>query len=150
MSSEWSSSRISPPLNLIHGLRLFPWVTQHRAKLQDENAYKANEYADCSKCTMDDDQRRMVRCAWIPESERTGDALVPPSYPYERPDVCCGYLTSLPQVIEAARAASWRREGALGQFYEGKLTGLAKYCIDVIAGEFKAVEQHVIRESRER
>lgn len=98
---------------------------------------------------MDKEQRERVRCAWIPEHERTGDALVPPNYPYERPDVCCGYLANLPQVIEAARAASWRREGALGQFYEGRLTGLAKYCIDLIAGEFKAVEQDLIRQSRE-
>ena len=99
---------------------------------------------------MDDDQRRAVCCAWVPSSEHTGQALVPPSYPYERPEVCSGYLTSLPQVIEAARAASWRREGALGQFYEGPLTDLAKYAIDIIAGEFKAVEQHVIRDSREK
>ena len=135
---------------MIHGLRLFPWVTQHRAKLQDEGAYKADEYADCDKCTLGDEQRRRVRCAWVPPERRTGDALVPPAYPYQRPDVCCGYLTSLPQVIEAARAYTWRKDGALSQFYEGRLTGIAKYCIDIIAGEFKAVEQYAIRQSREK
>ena len=98
---------------------------------------------------MDHEQRCAVRCAWVPESARTGDALVPPSFPYDRPDLCCGYLSSLPQVIEAARASSWRRDGALGQFYDGPLTDLAKHCIDLIAGEFRAVEQHVIRQSRE-
>lgn len=98
---------------------------------------------------MDDDQRARVRCGWIPERDRKGRALVPPAYPYADPPICAGYLTSLPQVIEAARACSWRREGALGQFYEGKLSGLVKYAIDIMAAEFKAVEQHTIRESRE-
>lgn len=98
---------------------------------------------------MDDQQRASVRCGWIPEHKRTGRALCPAPYPYEDPPICAGYLTSLPQVIEAARACSWRREGALGQFYEGRLTGLVKFAIDVMAAEFKAVEQYEIRKSRE-
>lgn len=104
---------------------------------------------DCDHCTLDHETRKRWSCAWVPSHERSGESPVPPSYPHEheRPDICAGYLTSLPQVIEAARAASWRRDGALGQFYDGKLTGLAKYCIDLISGEFKAVEQHNIRES---
>lgn len=98
---------------------------------------------------MDHEQRRRVRCAWVPVSERLGHALIPPDYPYERPDICCGYLSGLPEVIEAARAASWRREGALGQFYTGPIGDKAKLAIDLMAGEFKAVEQDVIRKSRE-
>lgn len=75
--------------------------------------------------------------------------ICPPEYPHESPPICAGYLSSLPQVFEAARAASWRREGALGQFYSEPLTDLAKYAIDVIASEFKSVEQHQISKSRE-
>ena len=99
---------------------------------------------------MDATQRADVRCGWIPEHERTGRALCPSDYPYEDPPICAGYLTSLPAVIEAARACSWRREGALGQFYEGRLSGLVKYAIDIMAGEFKSVEQHQIRKSQEK
>jgi len=98
---------------------------------------------------MDNDQRERVRCGWVPERKRKGRALVPAHFPYDDPPICAGYLTSLPQVIEAARACSWRREGALAQFYEGKLSGLVKFAIDVMSAEFKAVEQHAIRESRE-
>lgn len=144
-----SASIDSPPLNLIHGLRLFPWVTQHRAELLDKSALYADTFYDCNKCIYGKDERASFRCGWIPESERTGRALVPPDYPHEDPPICAGYLTSLPQVIEAARACSWRREGALGQFYEGRLSGLVKYAIDIMASEFKAVEQHRIRKARE-
>lgn len=102
---------------------------------------------DCQKCELGHEQRKRWSCAWVRSDERSGESPVPPSYPYERPDICIGYLSSLPQVIEAARASSWRRDGALGQFYDGPLTDLAKYTIDLISGEFKAVEQHNIRES---
>lgn len=75
--------------------------------------------------------------------------MCPSAYPGERPDVCAGYLVSqLPQVIEAARASSWRSEGALREFYDGDtLAPITKFAIDTIAAEIKAVEQHQIREA---
>lgn len=76
---------------------------------------------------------------------------MPRGYPGERPDVCPGYLVQLPQVEEAYRAYSWRKEGALREFYGGQpLTPLAKFAIDTAAGEARAVEQHCIREAREK
>lgn len=72
--------------------------------------------------------------------------MVPGEYPYDYPDICAGYLVSLPQVIEAARASSWRRDGELAQFYEGPIADIAKTAIDLISAEFKACEQHYIRE----
>jgi hypothetical protein len=101
---------------------------------------------DCDSCTLGHEERKLWSCAWVPSDERSGRGPVPPDYPHNYPDICPGYLVTLPQVIEAARASSWRRDGALGQFYSGPLTDLAKYCIDLISGEFKAVEQHYIRE----
>lgn len=94
---------------------------------------------------MDKQQRNQANCGFIPLRSRSGRALIPPNYPYERPSVCGGYLVSMPQVIESARAASWRKEGALAQFYDTPLTDLAKFCIDIVAAEFRAVEQALIR-----
>jgi len=98
---------------------------------------------------MDKTQRQYANCGWIPAPDRKGRALVPPDYPYDYPEVCSGYYTSLPAVIEAARAASWRREGALSEFYDTKPNELVRFAIDVIAGEFKSVEQNSIRKSKE-
>jgi hypothetical protein len=75
--------------------------------------------------------------------------MVPAEYPYEDPDVCCGYLAGLHEVIETARACSWRRDGALAMFYPDGITDVVKLAIDIMDSEFKAVEQHQIRKSRE-
>lgn len=78
--------------------------------------------------------------------------MCPRDYPYDRPDVCAGYLVSrMPQVLEAARASSWRKDGALREFYgDAELTELTKFAIDTIMGEMRAVEQHAIRESTKK
>jgi len=99
---------------------------------------------------MDHEQRRNVRCGWIPESERKGHALVPADYPYKRPAICCGYIGGLPEVIETARACSWRRDGELSMFYPDGITDLVKLAVDIMSSEFKAVEQHQIRKSQEK
>jgi hypothetical protein len=75
--------------------------------------------------------------------------LVPADYPHEDPDICSGYLSGLPQVIETARACSWRRDGELSMFYPNGITELVKLAIDIMSSEFKAVEQQQIRKSQE-
>jgi hypothetical protein len=102
----------------------------------------------CEHCNLDHETRKAWACAWVDVSDRAKVANVPPAYPqeYDLPDICPGYLASLPQVIEAARASSWRREGALAQYYDGPITDIAKIAIDFISAEFKAVEQYEIRE----
>jgi hypothetical protein len=56
----------------------------------------------------------------------------------------------LPEVIETARACSWRRDGALSMFYPNGITELVKLASDIMSSEFKAVEQHQIRKSQEK
>lgn len=148
-NSAWSHLTNNPPLELIQGLRLFPWVTQHKAELVDKNALHAETFYDCAKCIYSQEDRANFRCAYVPALERTGRALVPPDYPYEDPDVCGGYLANLPAVIETARACSWRRDGELSMFYPDGITEMVKLAIDIMSSEFKAVEQHQIRKSRE-
>ncbi len=108
---------------------------------------------ECSECPHGDSVRADWRCGWIAEEDRHGRdelAQVPSSYLGKRPDVCPGYLVQLPQVIEAARANSWRRDGALAQFYDGEpITELAKTCIDIIGEAMRKVENHNIRSAGE-
>ena len=74
---------------------------------------------------------------------------IPAGYPGDRPTVCPGYLVQLPQVIEAARASAWRRDGALAQFYDGPIGELAKQCIDIMASAQSQASNYNIRNPRE-
>ena len=101
---------------------------------------------DCSSCPHGRKIKRLWSCGWIPAHERSGAGPVPGAYPYDRPDVCPGYLIQLPQVIEAARANIWREKGALREFYDGEpITDLAKQSIDLISAASREVENHNIR-----
>ncbi len=131
---------------MIHGIRLFPWVSDARAKKQDNGDYDAHTYLDCSTCKMRQKEREWHSCAYVPKKKRKGFVIIPPGYPHERPDVCPGYLAALPEAIESARAYSWRKDGALAQFYD-QITPRARLCIDLAAAEFRSVEQYNIRES---
>ena len=100
--------------------------------------------------------RSFWRCGWIPESERDAKGKVPiPEALFwgddEKPDVCSGYLVQLPQVIEAARAYGWRKDGALREFYDGKpLAPLTKTALDIMGQSLREVEQHRIRTAAKR
>lgn len=121
-----------------------------RAELEDDNRPNASAYLDCNNCTFDDEQKRQVNCAWLDESNRVGRAVVPAGYTGEHPDICPGYLVQLPQVIDAVRAYSWRKDGALREYFgTSQITDLSRTAIDIVGGEFKAVEQYRIRKSRE-
>ena len=72
----------------------------------------------------------------------------PPMYPivklgyrHERPKVCAGYTTRLPEIAEAARARSWALRGQLGVFLGGERANenLLAY-IDILDAEVNAVE----------
>jgi len=56
----------------------------------------------------------------------------------------------LPQVLEAARASAWRKDGALAQFYDNEpISDLAKTAIDIISAAMREVENHNIRSAHE-
>jgi hypothetical protein len=76
--------------------------------------------------------------------------MVPPRYQGEDLPICCGGLIILPQVIEAARAGSWRKEGALRDFYgDQQLTPLARDSIDIVAYETVMASNDAIRARNE-
>ena len=105
----------------------------------------------CQHCTQSGAIKRMWGCGWVPARERKGARPpAPAKYIHERPQVCVGYLMEMPQVIEAARATGWRKEGAQREFYDGEpLTPLTKFAVDVMAGAMREVEQDRIRSQKE-
>ncbi len=59
--------------------------------------------------------------------------------------MCVGYTTTLPEVLEAARALSWRQDGHLTDLYDGEpVTPQLRDSMDVVGVEIKRVEKHAM------
>ncbi len=121
---------------MIEGLRYLP-----RVQAQRDEANGA-WYLDCETCTLGHEERRRFRCAFVAEKDR-----LPQSGPEHDANWCPGYTTSLPDVIEAARALSWRRDGQLGNFYD--LPVLLRDCVDILDVAAKQEERESMRKRRE-
>jgi hypothetical protein len=68
----------------------------------------------------------------------------PLDWPIESPAVCPGYLVTMPQVLEAARALAWK--DSLQVRYEGIApTGLLMDAIDVMQGAMNEVEAAMVK-----
>lgn len=96
-------------------------------------------------------------CYWSSAEDRSNaiapNPVVPGRYPgdLEDIDICPGGLIQLPQVLEAARAFSWREKGQLGLFYgEHQLTILLKFALDIFACETVAAQNDSIRQRQEK
>ncbi len=103
---------------------------------------------DCGECKQNLTLAERARwgCGWLEPSHRTG-TFAHRRVPIET-DVCPGWLISLPQVLEAARAYGWRQQ--LDQFYEGQLpTAVLMDAIDVFSNEVEAVKAAVLSDARE-
>ncbi len=122
---------------MIEGLRFLPQVQAQR----DEGGW----FLTCDDCPNHDAERRIFRCGWIPEGERTGGMGE-----YPGSTVCPGYTTSLPDVIEAARALSWRRDGQLGERYDLPLTENLRDCVDLLDLAAKGEERKRLREQADK
>ena len=106
----------------------------------------AKEWLDCGACQKRTTvpERASMDCAWMPKSQRRPGRMR--AFP-EAP-VCPGYLVSQPEVYEAARALSWRREGSLRDFYDEPLTPALRDCVDVLDSACKDVEREYMRKQR--
>ncbi len=62
--------------------------------------------------------------------------------------ICPGYTTSLPDVYEAARALSWRRDGQLRECYDVPVTQLLRDCVDILDGACKQQDRDRLREQK--
>jgi hypothetical protein len=66
-------------------------------------------------------------------------------------DVCPGYTTTMPEVIEAARALQWRNHGALVALYDDlPLPPTMAVAIDIVDAAVKDVEADVMRAAAEK
>jgi len=115
----------------------------------DEKQPHADCYADCSRCILTDEQRQGVRCGYLPVLPNTR-ALCPGEYPYDLPDRCAGYYINRDDVHDASRAAQWRSDGCLAQYYDQPLNDLVRYAIDASVHESRAVENAIIRRNRDK
>ncbi len=122
---------------MIEGLRFLPQVQAQR----EEGGW----YLTCDDCTLDSAHRRFFRCGWLPANERTGGMGE-----YPGATICPGYTTSLPDVEEAYRALSWRRDGQLGELYDVPLTSLLRICVDLADLAVKKQERDALREQKQR
>lgn len=114
---------------------------------------------DCTYCKkmVSERSRAGNLCYWVSKRDRdraiAPAPLFPPRYrptQEEQLSVCAGALIHMPQVIEAARAFSWREKGALREFYDGqRITRLAKTCIDVFAHANVQAQNDAIRSRSE-
>lgn len=111
---------------------------------------------DCNECKgmTNQELRRYMGCGWEPPCKRTGapgdgSQGLPLGFPGSN-DECPGYLIALPEVLDAARALEWKREGLLRDYFDGdEITPLARDALDIIASEIKSVERHALRAARE-
>lgn len=66
-------------------------------------------------------------------------------------DECPGLAISLPEVIEASRAAGWADDSLLVEFYEGEEpTRLVLDCIEILRGAVREVESDEMRTQRRK
>jgi len=113
---------------------------------KQQSAKLADEWANCTACLRDIDRRTRANwaCGFLPQSERS-------LYPLQcetaapRATVCVGYTTSLPTVVEMARAHAWFETGQLREFFDGDpIPDVAKHYIDVFACELRREQAHAM------
>ena len=114
--------------------------------LAKEKHPQANSYLDCYHCKkmMSQKVRARWNCGLVPPNERVGPGFPVPASWGEDTEICPGYLTALPTVIEAARARVHWEKGLLKERYEGEaLTGVLFDCIEILNGAVGELESRV-------
>lgn len=104
----------------------------------------ANSYLNCDDCRLVEVERALWRCGWMPEERRMDD----PGRPYPETEVCPGYSTTLPEVVEASRLLLWARRGQLEAVAELPLPAAASLCIDILDGACNESEREGYRRMR--
>lgn len=132
---------------MIEGLVHLPKIQSERARQIDKDipVQIANEYMNCELCRLDETERGLWRCGWLPEERR----LDVPMRPFPDADVCPGYTTTMPEVIEASRLLLWTRRGQLEAVVESLPIPVAtSICIDILDGACRESEAEGYRRQR--
>lgn len=132
-----------------------PRVNAEREKEKD--AGRNARWADCGHCLKNVPRyaRRSFHCGFLPESEWVGPEPLGKGLCDVEPSACAGYAISLPEVAEANRALSWRKDGALSEYLDGEPCSVAlRDAMDILAsaiGETQAeVSARMRREAEAR
>jgi hypothetical protein len=118
-------------------------------KMKMENHPQASAYLNCSTCERDLPAK--VRAGWncglLAVTKRVGPGFPSPASFGSDTEICPGYLISLPQVIEVARARVHWQKGLLKERYEGEeLTGLVFDGLELLEGYISELELQVSTE----
>jgi hypothetical protein len=130
---------------LIEGLRYLPELQARRDKQTEDGI--PPDFLDCDDCLVNktEHDRRCFGCGFMPRHRH-----LPGMQPFPEASVCPGYTSSMPEVLEAARAKSWTARGGLVPLYGAvELPPIATEAIDVLEGAANVVERRVLREARE-
>ncbi len=124
-----------------------PWVLMARYEKKTRKPHPdpmGDKYLDCGDCMerMPAASRAVWRCGWLHPSERRepGFKGAPPQWGHKPSDLCPGYLISLPQVCEAARA-HWE---VTQTNMDVAMTPLLRACINEVAAAQGAAEQDIL------
>lgn len=120
--------------------------------MRDEgDEWGSRRYYSCDTCKAENSivVRRSWQCGYVPRADRGPDKPRVPDGAPEDVTVCPGYSTTLPEVLEAARALSWRHDGLIGEFFGGApISERAKIYIDILDTQIREVERHAFRVAR--
>ena len=133
------------------GLRFLPRVQADRMSKRREGAPELVvllETMDCPTCQehQTDADRAALRCGWMRASDWRTEELSP-----HQEEVCPGYTTQLPDVIEAARLLQWRNHGGLAALVdELPLSPRAATCVDILDASVREIESEMMHKATEK
>lgn len=120
-------------------------------KMENEQHPQARSYLNCNDCIkqLPRKTRAIWNCGLMSPTERTGPGFPVPHDWGEDPPICPGYLISMPQVVECARAKLHWDKGQLRDRYEGlELTGLLLDSIEILAVSSSEAEANFLRREK--
>jgi hypothetical protein len=128
---------------VIEGWRLLPWF-QEAARRDPTIGTRTN----CEKCMRANNQivRQGMGCGFEPAPPTSVPVMPwqPPmgskGYQGDRPKICAGYTTSLPEVVEASLAHAHWRHGQLAVFCGGAPTEDLMQAVLILEGAYNAVD----------
>ena len=118
--------------------------------MERENHPNAREYLDCSRCleSVPEIGRARWNCGLMAPADRLGPGFPTPPGAGVSSDICPGYLITLPQVVETARARLHWERGCLSDRYEGEpLTGLLFDCLEILQAAIGDLESRAMNEA---
>ncbi len=114
---------------MIEGLRHLPWLQEQTRR----DPASVKHLSDCGNCMKNVDQqsRQLIGCGYEPPSEHASPWMHE-GFEGDRPSVCVGYSTTLPELIEISRARLHWGKGAITSFCKGEPSDLLMRGIEIL------------------